>query len=179
MKHNKGFLFVFLFSLFWAIDTIISKYAFNQGMNPYVFSYQSLILSAIGLLIYSKKTKAKFTKKHVKYMIFLGILANGIGSLFSAYGLKLSNSTNYGFLIKTTLIFAIVFSTILLKEKITSKKIGFGLLLLFGAYLISTAGMNLIPNPGDIFIIIAAGFYSLVSILSKKMKLPTLKSRVS
>lgn len=175
MKENsRGLLYVILFSLFWAIDVIISKLAFLKGAQPFVFSYQSFALSAIFLFFYmafflKKSKKPMIHSKDIFLMLFFGVIANGVGQIAGVTGLNLSTASNYGFLIKTTVVFVMLLSFFFLKEKISLKKLFFLALLLSGAYLISTKGTALVPHIGDLFIIIAALGYALVTVFSKKI----------
>ena len=165
-----GFIYVLLFSLFWAMNVVLAGYTFSQGANVYTYGYQTLITSTICfcLYIYINRRNQKFhlQTRHIPYLVLFGILANGIGNYFGLQGIKAS-ALNYGFLIKTTVVFVIAFELIFLKYSLNLKKLYFATLLLFGAYLISTNGENLTPTLGDINTIVAALCFSLVSVFSK------------
>ncbi|MBN2422415.1 DMT family transporter [Candidatus Woesearchaeota archaeon] len=172
-NNIKGFIYVFLFSISWAIDAIIAKLAYKKGADPFVFSYQTLLLASFLMIGYTfilkNKSSLKLTKKDIPLMIFLGFLANGVGTAFEQVGLKLSFATNYGFIIKTATFFVVIFAFLILKEKISFKKMILLFCLLLGSYFISTKGESLIPALGDIFIISAALCFALVAVLSKKI----------
>lgn len=170
-KKLLGLIYVTLFSLAWAIQTIISKIAMNQGIDPISFSYQTLFASAIILLIYISITQfndfKKITKVSIPKLASIGILGNGFATLLTFYGLKYSTSINYGFIVKSTLIFSILLAYFFLKENINSKKIWLMIVLLIGAYLISTGGQTIYPKIGDLLILGAAFFLSAANIIAR------------
>ncbi len=167
----KGLIYVIFFSIAWAIQTTINKYALNQGIEPLSFSYQTIFGAAIICLVLLLLSKSKFQvkKKHFPRLVSIGVLGSGLGTLLTFYGLKYSVSVNYGFLVKTTVFFSIVLAAIFLKEKITRQKILFMTILIVGAYLVSTGGATYIPHWGDLIIILTAFTYSTVNIISKPL----------
>ena len=125
----RGLLYVTTFSLVWAIQTIINKFAVNKGLDPMLFSFQTLIGAGFFLLIYVTFTQFKELKKIKKastkelvLIVLVGVLASGLATLSTFYGLKYSTSINYGFLVKTTVVFSVLLAAIFLKEKLTIKK---------------------------------------------------------
>ncbi|MBU0758681.1 MAG: DMT family transporter [Nanoarchaeota archaeon] len=174
-KPNHGLIYVLLFSLFWAINVLIDKIVYSRGAVPYVWAYQSLLFSALFLGIYvflrdsSRRKSLRLHHNDWSYLLLLGIISNGIGALFGTVGLKLSYASNYGFLIKTTVVFVTIFSYFLLKQKITGKKMFFILLLLLGSYLISTKGETFAPQIGDLLILVSAACFGITAVLSEKI----------
>ena len=172
-KKFLGLIYVTLFSLSWAIETIIGKFAINKGIEPLVFAYQILFGAVFILLIYIVITDSKKLKsiklKTLPKLAIPGIIGSGLGNIATFYGLLYSTSINYGFLIKTTVIFTVVLAFIFLKEKITAEKSFFIFLLLIGAYLISTKGQLIYPAWGDLLILLSAFFYSARSVMSKPL----------
>lgn len=100
------------------------------------------------------------------------LLANGIhfglGIFFCNAGTALTSAINVGFLIKFGLITTTVLALIVLKEKMTLSKIITILLMLTGSLLISTKGKAIIPQFGDILIIVACLCWSTANVLVRK-----------
>ena len=113
MKRNhKGFIYVFLFSLFYAIDVMLVKFGILQGAEPYVINYQAYFITVILMFIYiQSKTKSKLrhNPKDIPKIVLLGILGSGIGSFIGYTGLKFSDVTNYAFIIRSIVAFAVIF----------------------------------------------------------------------
>ncbi len=173
MDKKKGLIYVTLFSLAWAIQTIINKIAVNRGIEPLSFSYQTVFGAAVILFLYIILVRAKDFKevkiKSLPSLIAVGVLGSGVATILTFYGLKYSTSINYGFLIKSTIIFSILLAFVFLKEKITIKKVALMIVLLLGAYLISTKGQTIYPKAGDLIILAAAFFLSTANVMAKPL----------
>lgn len=173
MHKLTGLVYVTLFSLTWAIQTLIYKIAVNKGIEPLAFSYQTLLGAAFILFIYIVSTDAKgltnIRTRSLPKLAAVGILGSGVGTLLSFYGLKYSTSINFGFLIKSTVIFSVLLAFLFLREKITLEKVGLMILLLVGAYLISTKGQTLYPRPSDGIILAAAFFISCANVMARPL----------
>lgn len=172
-KKWLGLIYVTLFSVSWAIQTIIDKYAMTKGIEPLTFSYQTLIVATIFMLLYIlikdyNQLKIK-SKKPLLRMMWVGVTGSGLGTLAGFYGLKYSTAVNYGFLVKTTIIFSIALAFFFANEKISFKKIVYVIILIFGTYLVSTKGETIYPNLGDIIILASAFFFSLANIIAKPL----------
>jgi drug/metabolite transporter (DMT)-like permease len=168
---TKGLLYASLFSLLWAIDTVLSKWAYNRGVIPYVWGFQVLFFTAAFtlayLLVFGKQKPIR--KKDIPKMLWLGFIANGIALLFGNIGLKLSTAASYGFIIRTSVIFVIVFSIIYLKERLTWRRITIITIIMFGSYMISTKGESWMPQLGDVFIMLSAVCFAYANVRSKPL----------
>jgi len=170
MKIEKKLIYVSLMSVFWSLVIVFNKNALNKGAVPLPFTLQTTMTSAMILLFYTFILKTKEIKKvkkhHLKFIILIGLFA-AVAYSSGTYGLTLSTSINYGFLIKTTLVFTTLLAFLFLKEPINIKKIALIFTLLLGAYLITTGGALIIPRTGDVFIVLAAFCLSLAVIIQK------------
>ncbi|PIZ65257.1 hypothetical protein COY14_02745 [Candidatus Roizmanbacteria bacterium CG_4_10_14_0_2_um_filter_36_9] len=169
---SKKLLFVSIFSISWAFNIFLGKLALINGVDPVTFTLQSAFVSVILINLYfyliNKSNPLKVKSKYLKRLIMVG-LAVGSGYVFGVYGLQLSTSVNYGFLIKSTVIFTTLFAWFFLEEKMNRGKVILLLLFITGAYLISTAGVRVIPKIGDLLTLIAAASFSIALIISKPL----------
>lgn len=163
---------VTLFSTFWALQIFVSKLGFNAGAKAVPFTLQSafvaLIVLAIIVLPKNLKHLLKIPKK-----VFLGLLlANaihfGLGGFFSNSGVALTSAVNAGFLVKFALVTTILLAWIFLKEKMTVTKMISASIMILGGYLLSTKGQSLVPQVGDILIVLACLAWSIGNILVRK-----------
>lgn len=163
---------VTLFSLFWALQIFVSKLGFNAGAKAVPFTLQSAFVALIVLAIIVLPTNLKYLLKIPK-KVFLGLLlANaihfGLGGFFSNSGVALTSAVNAGFLVKFALVTTILLAWIFLKEKMTATKAISALIMILGGYLISTKGQTIIPQIGDVLIILACLSWSIGNILVRK-----------
>lgn len=172
MIKNKKLIYVSIFSLLWALSIFFSKLAINSGVEAFPFTIQVTITSVVVLffynLIFRKKYLLKTESKHFKILIAIGLIV-GIAYISGFYGLKLSTAINYGFLIKSTLVFTILLAYIFLEEKLNPAKLALLATFIIGVYFLSTAGKIIIPGIGDLLIIFTAFCYSLALVITKPL----------
>jgi len=172
MKISKKLVYVLIFSLLWALSIFFNKVAINNGVRAFPFTIQTTILSLIILFLYCLffRRASLFKTKMSNFidLIIIGFIV-GIAYITSFYGLKLSTAINYGFLIKSSLIFTILLAYIFLGEKLKKGKIILLITFALGIYLLSTGGKTLIPGIGDLLIVSTAFCYSLALIITKPL----------
>lgn len=171
-KSKLAFLNVFLFSLFWALQILVSKMGFMAGAKAVPFTLQSAIVALIFLSLWVLPKKMQKLRALPKQVLWALLLANavhfGLGGFFSNSGVALTSAVNAGFLVKFALVTTILLAWIFLREKMTWVKAGAVLLMVFGSYLISTKGQVLVPQVGDLLIVLACFSWSTGNILVKK-----------
>lgn len=171
-KSKLAFLNVFLFSIFWALQILLSKMGFMAGAKAVPFTLQSAIVALIflSLLVFPKKIqKLRALPKKVLWTLLLANAVHfGLGGFFSNSGVALTSAVNAGFLVKFALVTTILLAWIFLREKMTLVKVGAVLIMVLGSYLISTKGQMLVPQLGDLLIVLACFSWSTGNILVKK-----------
>lgn len=135
-------------------------YLYNQGLGS-IF----ITIYAFGI---RRREFPQFTKETSTKMLLLGFLLS-LALVATTFGLNLSTSVNYGFLVKGGVIFGPLLALLFLSEKLSHIKLILIPTFLVGAYFISTQGQTLIPHTGDILIIISAFFFSITDVLMKKL----------
>lgn len=171
-KSPSAFINVFLFSLFWALDIIVSKMAFVAGAKPIPFTVQSamvaLLFLAAVVLPGNIKHIRSLSKKTIFWLLFANAIHFGLGSLLSNSGIALTSAVNAGFLVKFSLVTTTFFAWLFLKERITGTKIASGIIMIAGAYFITATGQTIVPHVGDILIIFSCIAVSIGNILIRK-----------
>lgn len=175
--NQRGFFYVFLMSLSWALNVVVAGYSISVlKVNAFVYGGQTLLTATVlfGLYILFENnthtSSLKITHKDIVWMLFFGVLANGIGNYFGLQGIEKS-PVNYAFLIKISIIFAISLEIILKQQTFSIPRVLLGVLLLLGAYLISTNGSFITPKKEDTYTVIAAACFGSVSVLSKTINM--------
>ncbi|MFH0962245.1 MAG: DMT family transporter [archaeon] len=174
IASRKGLVYSLAFSVFWALNIFIDKLAFKVGgvENPLAYSVNVQIVSAVLTTLYALLAMGKikapfFSKGNFLPFAFLGG-AIAFGNIFSNWGLKVSAAINYGFIIKSTVVFVPVLSFFLLRERISPRTAGLIVAFLSGIYLLSTGGQAFVPAAGDFLILCAAAFYAFSTVYQKK-----------
>ncbi len=171
-NNQKGFLYVFLMSLAWALNVVVAGYSIAElKVNAFIYGGQTLLTAAvlfvISILLKNKNTsKLKINVKDIVWMLLLGVLANGVGNYFGLQGIE-NSPTNYAFLVKSSIVFSITLEIIIGQQEFSLPRVLLGVILLMGAYLISTNGSFIIPKNEDAYTLVAAACFGSVSVLSK------------
>lgn len=170
MKLSKGFVYTFWAALSWAISIILVRLLMTQGENAYCLIFWTAFLQIpYWLFIISKRTKEfrLLNKKDLLLLATMGLNSSvGVG-ITEIFALKYSPSVNYSFLIRSVILFTILFAWLFLGEKLTLKKIILSLLILVGSYLLLTNGKIISFSLGDIFTLIEAVLIAVSNILAK------------
>ncbi len=170
-KLSLKFQYVSLFSISWSINIILTRIILQRGIDPIQLAFQTLVGSTIFLAIFLLSTNPKSlvtgSKKSILGAIISGMIGGGLANIVSNIGLNLSTAANYGFLIKTSTAFVVVLAYLFLKESLSRLKIILVVTMLLGSYLISTKGKLILPQVGDVFILLGALGFAVATIINK------------
>ncbi len=172
MQLSSKFIAVSIFSVLWSMLIVMNKFVLNLDANPilYLMYYQGI--ASIILFSYSfdlkKQKMEKLKREDILKIILLGFGVS-VAIVISTIGLKLSTSINYSFIIKSGVVFGPLSAFFFLNERLSKVKIVLMPIFLLGVYLISTDGQAIIPERGDVLILISASIFSLTDILMKKL----------
>jgi len=169
---ESPFFNVLLFSIFWALQIFIAKLGFVHGAKAVTMVFQSAFVALFVLSIYVLPKHFNKLKELPKNILIGLLIANaihfGLGGFFSNSGIALTSAVNAGFLVKFALVTTTVLAWIFLKEKMTWVKFVAVMVMLFGNFLISTKGQSLVPQAGDILIVLACLCWSVGNIMIRK-----------
>jgi len=175
-SHNKtSFYYVMMFSAFWAMQIFVTKLGMNSGAQ--VLTFQSLSISAsimvLAVLVFPKnRTEFRDFFKNQPSLFWKLFFANGIqsglGTCLSIIGIALTDAINAGFLVKLATVSTVFFAWLILNERLTFIKILMVIIMLSGAYLLTTKGQVMLPRIGDLFILAACVCWSLGNVLVRK-----------
>jgi drug/metabolite transporter (DMT)-like permease len=147
------------------------KYVYNSGVDPLNFSCQILFAAFIILSAYSmsaeKGASFRIKKKHLSYLLAIGLVNGGLAYAFFSTGLKISSVVNCIFLMQAGVFFVPVLSYFFLKEHLKLYKIMLISILIVGVFFVTTSGEMAIPGTGDILLLLSALSFSIGTILSK------------
>jgi len=170
---RPAFLLSLTAALVWACQIVLFRYQITIGENPYTLALWS---TAIELpfwlwMLFHKKEEVKRLKPKV-----LGVFAViGFGSaiaigLMENLALANTTATNFAFLIRTVVLFTILFSAFFFKEPITKKKLIMTITILTGAYFLNVQSGQFTLKMGDVYTLIeAASIAFFTNILIKIM----------
>jgi drug/metabolite transporter (DMT)-like permease len=160
-----------------SLSIFFRKKALLNSILPFELLLQFMVISAVILTInlflfqkkYVKKIK-KMTRSQWYFIFFAGIFLLS-AYLFTTFGLEFTTSINYSFLSRSSLIFTTILAYFFLKEKMYLEKSLLILGFFIGIYLVTTKGQAIIPQLGDLLILIGAFFFASFSIIQKKISI--------
>ena len=173
MKKNNGMALLYLIgtSAFYGLLIVVQKMGLNFGLDPLSFSFsRSVIVIFISLIFFSSQLKElKFIKKYeLKDLVILGVVS-AAAILILFLGQDITTAINAGFLIRLTPVFVLPLAYVLLKERSSKSSIFFMLIMLIGAFLLTTNGALIIPYLGDLLIIIVALIIAFQNVFAKRI----------
>lgn len=166
----KGIIFIILASFFFATMNLFAKLA--QECSPYQKTFISNAIATLIISIIILKRKDSFIgkKENRKYLLLRGIM--GTVSILTLYysieSLLLADAT---ILTKLSPFFTIIFSFIILKEKITKKQISFLIIAFIGSLFVIKPQFNsaIIPALLGVISALCAGLaYTMIRVLGNK-----------
>jgi bacterial/archaeal transporter family protein len=135
-------VFALLAALSAAIVTVLSKAGLKNIDSSLAFAIESVLIIIVSwAVVLAQKTTVQFSKiagKEWWFLIIAGVVT-ALSSLFTFRALKLGNASAVSPLERTSLIFAVIFAAVFLKEKITWQIVVGALLMAGGALLIAFA----------------------------------------
>lgn len=177
MKKSFVILFLILANLFWAGNYVFGKYVVNE-MSPLQMTFTRWILAIFLLFPIAHLIERPDWKKvwqQWKVLLIMGILGIISYNFFLYWALEYTTSMNAALVNSINPAVIVLFSSLLLKERISLKN-GIGLVIsLFGVLLVLTKGhlqqiLHLEFNKGDLLMIVTILIWTFYSIIGKKLK---------
>lgn len=172
MENYYGLMAAILSPFFSSVSTIFKSEAARDLTPLIVVSFGgiigSIILFAIAA-IRKEKISIKLLKHNIKDLSFLVVLRFMIGELTMTYGLANTSAIKAIFFTKIEPFFVLILAWFILKEKIKAKHLVLLGAHLFGAILLSTGGLFLLPHLGDLLIIFSMFCFAVTYISGKRI----------
>ena len=112
--------------------------------------------------------------------MLLGGLISAVGiKVIETFAIKYSQSINYSFLIRTTVIFTVLLEFIFFKNPITKRKIIMSVVILLGTYFFVAQGKSIELSLGDTLTLTEAFFISLGNYILGKYATNMMSSKLS
>ncbi|MFE4351806.1 DMT family transporter [Peribacillus butanolivorans] len=177
MKKSYILLFLILANLFWAGNYIFGKYVVTE-LSPIQLTFTRWLI-AVFLLFplahWIEKPNWKSVWKAWKVLLAMGLLGIICYNFFLYWALTYTTSMNAALVNSINPSLIVLFSALLLKEKISTHHVLGLIISLFGVILVLTKGhlleiFHLTYNKGDLLMILAILVWTFYSIIGKKLK---------
>jgi drug/metabolite transporter (DMT)-like permease len=170
----KAHIALFGANLIYGINYRIAKNVMEGYIEPIGFIFfrvsgALLLFWTFGLF----GPKEKVEKKDLVRLFFCGMFGVAINQMLFFYGLNQTNSINASIIMTTNPILVLIIASILIKERVTKRKVlGIGLGLLGACYLLLFRGgfeMGSTTLWGDLMIFINASSYAVYLVIAKPL----------
>lgn len=177
MKRSFVILFLILANLFWAGNYVFGKYVVDE-MSPLQMTFTRWIIAVFLLYPIAHWIERPDWKKvwqQWKVLLVMGILGIISYNFFLYWALEYTTSMNAALVNSINPAVIVLFSSLLLKERISLQN-GIGLVIsLVGVLLVLTKGhlqqiFHLEYNKGDLLMIVTILIWTFYSIIGKKLK---------
>ncbi|MFH1248990.1 MAG: DMT family transporter [archaeon] len=177
-NKNKGDLLGIILVLsacaIYSASFVLNKF-FVVKIDPFIFTTIRAFLIGVAFLIISllacKFNIKKFKKVSWGKLIMVGIIGGGAPFLLFFLGLRETTAGRAAFLYSTLPMYAILLSSLFLKEKIKGKQVIIILSMIAGAYLLEFSNASLKMRMGDFLILSAAILWAVENTIIKKAKI--------
>ncbi len=174
-QEMEGTILAIIGLVVYGVHPIVVKYG-TSYMSPLSFSSVSALIASFLLLLFlfSKGGYDDFrnlNRFHWIRLAFVGIFSTGLAFIFFFEGTNLSTGINSGIILRTEVLFSIILSYIILKERITKKQLIFTFMVLIGLILILGRGFAFQPKIGDLLLLFTPICWQIGHVISKKVPL--------
>lgn len=172
---SRAIVSVLLFVIFWSLEILATKLAFLSGAKTASFTVQASLCSLLVLLVWvvpRERPQLKLLFKEERKLLRNIQLANFIhyvcGTVLYVLGISLTTATNVGFLVTLSSVTTTLFAWLILRERVSGARVLLLVLLVAGAYVLTTDLRIAVPQLGDLLILGAAACWSLGNVLMRK-----------
>jgi len=170
---RPAFLLSLLAAFLWACQIVTFRFQILGGDNPYTLTLWSAAVELpiwISFLYKKRQEAKKLTMSSLGMFAVIGFGSAIAIGLMENLALAHTTATNFAFLIRSVVLFTILFSALFFKEPITRKKILMAISILAGAYFLNIKNGLFSLQSGDIYTLIeAASIAFFTNILIKKI----------
>lgn len=171
-KNTKAHLALLGANVIYGVNHIVAKGIMPAKIGPSAFVFLRILGAGLLFWIIKSFIKEKIEKKDFPLLILCGLLGVAANQLLFFHGLNLTSPIDASIIITAVPVMVLIFSTFLLKEKITTNKLigitiggtGAILLILYGNKSGGTSSVL-----GNIFVFINACSYALYMVIVKPL----------
>jgi drug/metabolite transporter (DMT)-like permease len=176
---NKKTVYLYLIITFCAWGSLYVVGKFVLGKVPvFTVLFLRYFIAGVTLLFVMKKSQIKqVEKKDYKYIIFIGVAGYFLSVGAQLVGIKLANASMASLVNSMNPITITIFAAIILKEKLTVKKVICVISAVVGVYIIIGGVKGSVQILGILFSVSSVILWSFVSVIVRRItqKYPSLQ----
>lgn len=172
-NEKKGMISIIIPSVIWGSVGINVRLLSQQGLDPFSISFFDLLIGSVFIYLFAgykgERIRFRYNNNIIKHLILQGLFfgLTGILLFFSFLSTSISNAT---FLQQTMPIWVMILSAILLKEKVTLRKITALVIAIIGIFLLFQFNILASYLKGDVLALLSSFAFSGMVLNAKKLK---------
>ena len=166
---KRGYLLLCLTFFLWGSLYVVSKYAFTTVPPMAVLFLRYLVAAPLLYLLARRKGLKKIEKKHIPYFLTFGAVGYTLSIGTQLLATDMMDASLASLLNATNPVMISLFAVLLLKEKMTPAKVAGLACSLVGVVIVIGVGKGKVSLPGIALSLIAVIFWSLNSVLIRKV----------
>ena len=169
--ENKKIAYLYLVITFcaWGSLYVVSKFALEKVPVVTVLCLRYFIAGITLCLINKNRKKKRIERKDIKYVVFIGVAGYFLSVGAQLLGIELSDASMASLVNSMNPIAIMIFAAIILKEKLTVKKVISVILAVIGVYIIIGDVKGSGEMLGILFSVFSVISWAFVSIMVKRI----------
>lgn len=139
--YLTGDIFILLNGISYAVYFILVKPLMEKytplQVVQWVFTFGFIMMLPIGWIQFGEISWQQFTWSHTGVLIFVVLAGTFMAYVFNAYGIRILGPGVTSAYIYAQLVFAVLIAVLFFNEQLTFQKIGAGIMILGGVFLVS------------------------------------------
>lgn len=139
--YLTGDIFILLNGISYAVYFILVKPLMERytplQVVQWVFTFGFIMMLPIGWIQFGEISWQQFTWSHTGVLIFVVLAGTFMAYVFNAYGIRILGPGVTSAYIYAQLVFAVLIAVLFFNEQLTFQKIGAGIMILGGVFLVS------------------------------------------
>lgn len=168
-NRNAAYLYLLVTFFAWGSLYVVSKFVLGK-VPPFTVSFIRYLIAGTALFFILKKRKPKKIEKHdYKYIFLIGFVGYTMATCAQLLGTKFSNASLASLINSMNPISIMILAAIILKEKLTVKKVVCILMSIIGVYIIIGGASENVQVLGILISVFAVLTWSLMSVYVRKI----------
>ncbi|AIF68976.1 permease [Palaeococcus pacificus DY20341] len=169
-RESQGTLFAFIGMFLYGLEPVVIK---SNPSNPLSFAAFSALFASLLLWIFvisnQKWHDLKDEPHHLPKAFLIGLFGTALAYLAYSYGARMSTAINASLITRAEVLFSFALSYVLLRERITKNQLFYSFFILFGLFLVITKGQLIVPEKGDILLLLVPLFWQIGHVIAKNI----------
>jgi drug/metabolite transporter (DMT)-like permease len=156
-KENVGTIFILIGLFVYGIHPVVVEFG-GLLLAPLVFASIAALIAGLIALFFARKSTPPIGRglivADIRRLVMAGVLGTFLAFTCLFIGLQLTSANNAAIILRSELVFALIFSYIFLDETISKRQLAWMALMVFGVLLVVVSNQLVIVGFGDLLLLV-------------------------